>query len=164
MSLYQITQRKAEHFQSGQITHNNKNPVRIFFKLFFYFSDECYLPLQVLLSTLLIFIIICTVHNHKLKQVTQLEKFNLKIQALKIHEKKLRQQLQQKKDVGKAEYEVDNESPERPRKLEKSFILSVDCDSCVLVNVTMFGLCVVFRKFSRSTVSRELTQTWMNFK
>ncbi|TKS73178.1 Coiled-coil domain-containing protein 113 [Collichthys lucidus] len=38
-------------------------------------------------------------------KITQLEKFNLKIQALKIHEKKLRQQLQQKKDVGKAEYE-----------------------------------------------------------
>ncbi|KAG8012474.1 hypothetical protein GBF38_020243 [Nibea albiflora] len=38
-------------------------------------------------------------------KVTQLEKFNLKIQAMKIYEKKLRQQLQQKKDVGKAEYE-----------------------------------------------------------
>ncbi|XP_044212729.1 coiled-coil domain-containing protein 113 [Thunnus albacares] len=40
----------------------------------------------------------------KLK-VTQLEKFNLKNQALKVQEKKLQQQLQQKKETGKAEYE-----------------------------------------------------------
>ncbi|XP_053175748.1 coiled-coil domain-containing protein 113 [Scomber japonicus] len=40
----------------------------------------------------------------KLK-VTQLEKFKLKNQALKAQEKKLQQQLQQKKELGKAEYE-----------------------------------------------------------
>lgn len=44
------------------------------------------------------------------KQVTQVEKFNLKNQALKVLEKKLEQQLQQKKEAGKAEYEVDNKS------------------------------------------------------
>eukprot|EP00064_Thunnus_orientalis_P017996 superscaffoldBa00003994_g18084 len=42
--------------------------------------------------------------------VTQLEKFNLKNQALKVQEKKLQQQLQQKKETGKAEYEVENKS------------------------------------------------------
>ncbi|XP_040894185.1 coiled-coil domain-containing protein 113 isoform X1 [Toxotes jaculatrix] len=41
----------------------------------------------------------------KLKQVTQLERLNLKNQALKVQEKKLQQQLQQKKEMGKAEYE-----------------------------------------------------------
>ncbi|XP_023271263.1 coiled-coil domain-containing protein 113-like [Seriola lalandi dorsalis] len=40
----------------------------------------------------------------KLK-VTQLEKLNLNIQTLRVQEKKLQQQLQQKKDMGKAEYE-----------------------------------------------------------
>lgn len=40
----------------------------------------------------------------KLK-VTQLERFDLKNQALKLQEKKLLQQLQQKKEMGKAEYE-----------------------------------------------------------
>ncbi|XP_006795890.1 coiled-coil domain-containing protein 113-like [Neolamprologus brichardi] len=45
----------------------------------------------------------------KLK-VTQLETLNVKNQALKLHEKKLLQQLQQKKEMGKAEYEVENES------------------------------------------------------
>ncbi|XP_072241273.1 cilia- and flagella-associated protein 263 [Leuresthes tenuis] len=39
-------------------------------------------------------------------KVTQLEKFNLKNQALKVQEKKLLQQLQQKKEMGKADYEV----------------------------------------------------------
>ncbi|XP_059190761.1 coiled-coil domain-containing protein 113 [Centropristis striata] len=38
-------------------------------------------------------------------KVTQLEKFKLKNQALKVQVKKLQQQLQQKKDMGKAEYE-----------------------------------------------------------
>ncbi|XP_051238776.1 coiled-coil domain-containing protein 113 [Dicentrarchus labrax] len=38
-------------------------------------------------------------------KVTQLEKYNLKNQALKVQEKKLQQQLQQKKETGKAEYE-----------------------------------------------------------
>ncbi|XP_068579073.1 cilia- and flagella-associated protein 263 [Cebidichthys violaceus] len=38
-------------------------------------------------------------------KVAQLEKFNLKNQTLKAHEKKLQQQLQQKKETGKAEYE-----------------------------------------------------------
>ncbi|XP_034734313.1 coiled-coil domain-containing protein 113 isoform X1 [Etheostoma cragini] len=38
-------------------------------------------------------------------KASQLEKFNLKNQALKAHEKKLQQQLQQKKEMGKAEYE-----------------------------------------------------------
>ncbi|KAA8590621.1 hypothetical protein FQN60_014555 [Etheostoma spectabile] len=38
-------------------------------------------------------------------KVSQLEKFTLKNQALKAHEKKLQQQLQQKKEMGKAEYE-----------------------------------------------------------
>lgn len=52
--------------------------------------------------------IVCSVH--KLKQVPQLEKFNLKNRALKAHEKKLQQQLQQKKEMGKAEYEVENQS------------------------------------------------------
>ncbi|XP_026222208.1 coiled-coil domain-containing protein 113 isoform X2 [Anabas testudineus] len=40
----------------------------------------------------------------KLK-ITQLEKFNMKNQMLKVQEKKLQQQLQQKKEMGKAEYE-----------------------------------------------------------
>ncbi|XP_018548847.1 coiled-coil domain-containing protein 113, partial [Lates calcarifer] len=38
-------------------------------------------------------------------KVAQLEKLNLKNQALKVQEKKLQQQLQQKKETGKAEYE-----------------------------------------------------------
>ncbi|XP_034391515.1 coiled-coil domain-containing protein 113 isoform X2 [Cyclopterus lumpus] len=38
-------------------------------------------------------------------KATQLEKFMLKNQTLKAHEKKLQQQLQQKKEMGKAEYE-----------------------------------------------------------
>ncbi|XP_056272892.1 coiled-coil domain-containing protein 113 isoform X3 [Pseudoliparis swirei] len=38
-------------------------------------------------------------------KVTQLETFMLKNQTLKAHEKKLQQQLQQKKEMGKAEYE-----------------------------------------------------------
>ncbi|XP_041795767.1 coiled-coil domain-containing protein 113 [Chelmon rostratus] len=37
--------------------------------------------------------------------VTQLEQFYLKNQALKVHERKLRQQLQQKKEMPKTEYE-----------------------------------------------------------
>ncbi|XP_054476724.1 coiled-coil domain-containing protein 113 [Anoplopoma fimbria] len=37
--------------------------------------------------------------------VTQLEKYNLKNQTLKAQEKKLQQQLQQRKEMGKAEYE-----------------------------------------------------------
>lgn len=71
-----------------------------------------------------------------------MEKFNLKNQALKVHEKKLQQQLQQRKEMGKAEYEVENESvrvyTERLRKLEKQFYqlcldrLSVDCVVCEL--------------------------------
>ncbi|XP_023137094.2 coiled-coil domain-containing protein 113 isoform X2 [Amphiprion ocellaris] len=40
----------------------------------------------------------------KLK-VSQLEKFHLKNQALKVHKKKLLQQLQQKKEIGKVQYE-----------------------------------------------------------
>jgi len=43
------------------------------------------------------------------KQVTQLETFMLKNQTLKAHEKKLQQQLQQKKEMGKAEYEVEQD-------------------------------------------------------
>ncbi|KAI3371549.1 hypothetical protein L3Q82_024131, partial [Scortum barcoo] len=38
-------------------------------------------------------------------KVTQLEKFNVKNQALKVQKKKLQQQLQQRKETGKAEYE-----------------------------------------------------------
>ncbi|KAM3608741.1 uncharacterized protein V6R79_003938 [Siganus canaliculatus] len=38
-------------------------------------------------------------------KLTQMEKFNLKNQALKVLEKKLQQQLQQKRDMGKTEYE-----------------------------------------------------------
>lgn len=53
-----------------------------------------------------------------------MENINLKNQALKVYEKKLQQQLQQKKEMGKAEHEVENESvrvynPGRLRKLEK---------------------------------------------
>lgn len=39
-----------------------------------------------------------------------MEKLNLKIQTLRVEERKLQQQLQQKKEMGKAEYEVENES------------------------------------------------------
>ncbi|XP_041852622.1 coiled-coil domain-containing protein 113 isoform X2 [Melanotaenia boesemani] len=39
-------------------------------------------------------------------KVTQLEKFNLKNQTLRAQEKKLLQQIKQKKEMGKAEYEV----------------------------------------------------------
>ncbi|XP_017274407.1 coiled-coil domain-containing protein 113 [Kryptolebias marmoratus] len=39
-------------------------------------------------------------------KAAQLEKFNLKNQTLKVQEKKLQQQLQQKKEMGKADYEV----------------------------------------------------------
>lgn len=53
---------------------------------------------------------LCSVQTHKLKQIAELEKFNVKNQILKVQEKKLQQQLQQKKDLGKAEYEVENES------------------------------------------------------
>ncbi|XP_070829041.1 cilia- and flagella-associated protein 263 [Chaetodon trifascialis] len=38
-------------------------------------------------------------------KVTQLEKFNLKNQALKLHERKLQQQLQQRREMAKTEYE-----------------------------------------------------------
>ncbi|KAK2841993.1 hypothetical protein Q5P01_012193 [Channa striata] len=38
-------------------------------------------------------------------KIAQLEKFNLKNQMLMVQEKKLQQQLQQKKEMGKAEYE-----------------------------------------------------------
>ncbi|XP_005471144.1 cilia- and flagella-associated protein 263 isoform X1 [Oreochromis niloticus] len=50
----------------------------------------------------------------KLK-VTQLETFNVKNQALKLHEKKLLQQLQQKKEMGKAEYEEFFPEYDEPR-------------------------------------------------
>lgn len=46
------------------------------------------------------------IHSYVFTKITQLEKFSLKNQALKVHEKKLQQQLQQKKEMGKAEYEV----------------------------------------------------------
>uniref|UniRef100_A0A3Q3C7Q2 Cilia- and flagella-associated protein 263 n=1 Tax=Haplochromis burtoni TaxID=8153 RepID=A0A3Q3C7Q2_HAPBU len=50
----------------------------------------------------------------KLK-VTQLETLNVKNQALKLHEKKLLQQLQQKKEMGKAEYEEFFQEYDEPR-------------------------------------------------
>ncbi|KAM4573339.1 cilia- and flagella-associated protein 263 isoform 2-T2 [Odontesthes bonariensis] len=40
------------------------------------------------------------------EKVTRLERFNLKNQTLKVQEKRLLQQLQQKKEMGKADYEV----------------------------------------------------------
>ncbi|XP_010775560.1 coiled-coil domain-containing protein 113-like [Notothenia coriiceps] len=46
-------------------------------------------------------------------KVTQVEKLTRKNHALKVHEKKLQQQLQQKKETGKAEYEVDDENTRR---------------------------------------------------
>lgn len=46
------------------------------------------------------------VSSHTHKQVTQVEKFNVKNHALKVLEKKLEQQLHQKKETVKAEYEV----------------------------------------------------------
>lgn len=44
------------------------------------------------------------------QQATQLEKFNLKNQTLQIQEKKLLQQLHQQKEMGKSDYEVENDS------------------------------------------------------
>ncbi|XP_063754101.1 coiled-coil domain-containing protein 113 isoform X3 [Eleginops maclovinus] len=46
-------------------------------------------------------------------KVTQLEKWTRKNHALKVHEKKLQQQLQQKKEMGKAEYEIFQEYSEQ---------------------------------------------------
>lgn len=46
-------------------------------------------------------------HAHKLKKVTQLNKFKLGNQGLKILKKQLEQQLERKKEAGKANYEVE---------------------------------------------------------
>ncbi|XP_034079297.1 coiled-coil domain-containing protein 113 [Gymnodraco acuticeps] len=46
-------------------------------------------------------------------KVTQVEKLTRKNHALKVHEKKLQQQLQQKKETGKAEYEIFQEYSEQ---------------------------------------------------
>uniref|UniRef100_A0A671YJH3 Cilia- and flagella-associated protein 263 n=1 Tax=Sparus aurata TaxID=8175 RepID=A0A671YJH3_SPAAU len=57
--------------------------------------------------------------------VAQSEKYNLKNHALKVHEKKLQQQLQQRrteKDTGAAEFKVENRSVKAA-----SCLLSVDC-------------------------------------
>ncbi|XP_071360930.1 cilia- and flagella-associated protein 263 [Trachinotus anak] len=48
-------------------------------------------------------------------KVTQLEKLKLNIQALKVQEKRLQQQLQQKKEMGKAEYEEIFQEYNEPR-------------------------------------------------
>ncbi|KAM7396417.1 hypothetical protein PAMP_019458 [Pampus punctatissimus] len=88
----------------------------------------------------------------KLK-VTQLVKFNLKNQALKAQEKKLQQQLQQKKEMGKAEYEdifqdsneqridknldelqVNNLKVQRVLSSHKEMLQSVTCESTDLSN------------------------------
>ncbi|KAM9351960.1 cilia- and flagella-associated protein 263-like [Symphorus nematophorus] len=86
-------------------------------------------------------------------KVTQLEKLNLKNQALKIHEKKLHQQLRQKKETGKAEYEeifqeyseqtieknldelqVNNLKVQRVLRSHKEELLSVTWESTELSN------------------------------
>ncbi|KAK9516933.1 hypothetical protein VZT92_024839 [Zoarces viviparus] len=67
--------------------------------------------------------------------VAQLEKFNLKNRTLKAHEKKLQQQLQQKKETGKTEYEdVFQEYSEQTivkdleeLKVNKSKVLRILC-------------------------------------
>ncbi|KAM7414192.1 hypothetical protein PAMA_019149 [Pampus argenteus] len=88
----------------------------------------------------------------KLK-VTQLVKFNLKNQALKAQEKKLQQQLQQKKEMGKAEHEdifqdsneqitdknldelqVNNVKVQRILSSHKEMLQSVTCESTELSN------------------------------
>ncbi|XP_070687588.1 cilia- and flagella-associated protein 263 [Pempheris klunzingeri] len=48
-------------------------------------------------------------------KIAQLERFNLKNQALKAHEKKLQLQLQQKKETGKSEYEEIFQEYNEPR-------------------------------------------------
>ncbi|XP_069019341.1 cilia- and flagella-associated protein 263 [Embiotoca jacksoni] len=48
-------------------------------------------------------------------KVAQLEKFSMKNQALKVREKKLLQQIQQKKEMGKAEYEDYFQEYNEPR-------------------------------------------------
>lgn len=50
-------------------------------------------------------------------QATQVEKLQLKNQALKVLEKKLEQQLQHKRDAAKAEYEVRSVK-EKPQVVE----------------------------------------------
>ncbi|CAG5958320.1 unnamed protein product [Menidia menidia] len=61
------------------------------------------------------------------QKLTQLEKFHLKNQALKIQEKKLLQQLQQKKELEKADYEVffqEYSEPIMDRNLDE---LQINC-------------------------------------
>lgn len=62
----------------------------------------------IVLSLSSLLVLFTNTHTHKLKKVTQVKKFNLKNQALKTLKKKLEQQLEQKKEAGKANYEVEN--------------------------------------------------------
>ncbi|XP_008299360.1 cilia- and flagella-associated protein 263 [Stegastes partitus] len=61
----------------------------------------------------ILLLMLCSVHTDK--QVNQLEKFNLKNRALKVQEKKLLQQLQRKKELGKVEYEDFFQEYNEPR-------------------------------------------------
>ncbi len=70
------------------------------------FLQYCHIPI-------LIFIIILNLSSSavmlKLKQVTQMEKLNLRIHVLKVQEKNLLQQLQQNKEKEKMYHEAKNE-------------------------------------------------------
>lgn len=74
--------------------------------MYFLMSVICFLSYCHIFIIILPFVHTFCLRTHKLKQVTQLEQFYLKNQALKVHERKLRQQLQQKKEMPKTEYEV----------------------------------------------------------
>lgn len=78
-----------------------------------YYSCLLFMIKCVFIFQCIIFILLPTfypsLHNTHttLNQVAQLEKLHLKNQALKVQEKKLQQQLRHKKEMGKAEYEVE---------------------------------------------------------
>lgn len=84
--------------------------------------------------------------------------------ALKVHEKKLQQQLQQKKETGKAEYEVDDESvrviTRGANKARKSVTL------CLSVTVTMCGtVCCflkIFQEYSEQRIDKNRDELQVN--
>lgn len=88
----------------------------------------------------------------------------MKNQMLKVQEKKLQQQLQQKKEMGKAEYEVENESVGKHKADNAgkggtfiNYDLVVSKQLCMVLSAG-------HRKFSWTMMSRELTKIWMKFK
>uniref|UniRef100_A0A673A6F6 Cilia- and flagella-associated protein 263 n=1 Tax=Sphaeramia orbicularis TaxID=375764 RepID=A0A673A6F6_9TELE len=65
-------------------------------------------------------------------KINQLEKYSLKNQALKAHEKKLQQQLQKRREMGKAEYEVEKINLTAERAIDSEMLQKVTCESSEL--------------------------------